>query len=127
MDEIKAEDEKDVTTFRFPGRWRRFSKGQRLSLISTALLLFIIPVTLFAVLAPKPLVPSRAQTPATSPLPGTLPGDINADNAVNIQDYILLSNAFGNANYDARADLDSSGTINIQDYQILSNNFGRTG
>ena len=53
-----------------------------------------------------------------------LPGDINGDRIVNIQDYILLSNAFGTN--DEAADLDGNGIVNIQDFIILSNNFGKT-
>ena len=51
-------------------------------------------------------------------------GDINQDGIVDIQDYILLSNAFGTN--DQSADLNSDDIVDIQDYIILSNNFGRT-
>lgn len=61
---------------------------------------------------------------SVSPTPTSLPGDINLDGTVNIQDYILLSNAFGTNN--SSADLNGDGTVNIQDYIILSNNFGET-
>jgi len=63
-----------------------------------------------------------ATTP--SPTPTYLPGDINKDHVVNVQDYILLSNAFGTSN--AAADINSDGTVNVQDYIILSNNFGKS-
>jgi len=66
--------------------------------------------------------PKLTSTPI--PTPTYLPGDINKDHVVNIQDYILLSNAFGTNN--TAADLNSDGTVNIQDYIILSNNFGKT-
>jgi hypothetical protein len=59
--------------------------------------------------------------PTSSPTP--LLGDINGDGIVNIQDYVLLSNAFGTNN--SSADLNSDGIVNLQDYVILSNNFGK--
>ena len=54
----------------------------------------------------------------------TVPGDINGDGIVDIQDYILLSNYFGTSNQNT--DLNNDGIVDIQDYIILSNNFGRT-
>ncbi len=51
-------------------------------------------------------------------------GDINQDGVVDIQDYILLSNAFGTN--DQSTDLNNDGVVDIQDYIILSNNFGKT-
>jgi hypothetical protein len=68
---------------------------------------------------------STTSTPTTTPSPDPLPGDINKDNVVNILDYTLLSNAFGNSN--SEADINNDGIVNIQDYVILSNNFGKTG
>jgi len=50
--------------------------------------------------------------------------DINSDSIVDIQDYILLSNAFGTSNQNA--DLNQDSIVDIQDYIILSNNFGKT-
>ena len=61
-------------------------------------------------------------TPTATPV--LLKGDINHDGTVNIQDFTLLSNAFGTNN--AAADLNSDGIVNIQDYTLLSNNFGKT-
>ena len=52
----------------------------------------------------------------------TIPGDINSDGTVDIQDYILLSNAFGTS--DQASDLNDDGIVDIQDYVVLSNNFG---
>jgi len=62
-------------------------------------------------------------SPTPSSPPVFLKGDINKDHVVNVQDYILLSNAFGTSN--AAADINSDGTVNVQDYIILSNNFGK--
>ena len=53
-----------------------------------------------------------------------LVGDINHDGVVNIQDFTLLSNAFGTNN--AATDINSDGIVNVQDYILLSNNFGKT-
>jgi hypothetical protein len=70
-----------------------------------------------------PTVPSLLDT-TPSPTPIFLPGDINHDGVVNIQDYTLLSNAFGTNN--AAADLNSDGIVNVQDYILLSNSFGKS-
>lgn len=60
-----------------------------------------------------------------------VPGDINGDGVVDINDAILASKAFGSAtgdpNYNPAADLDSDGVIDIFDMLILARNFGRTG
>jgi hypothetical protein len=68
--------------------------------------------------------PASTTTPTFTPTPILLLGDINNDGVVNIQDYVLLSNAFGTNN--SSADLNKDGIVNIQDYVILSNNFGKT-
>jgi hypothetical protein len=62
-------------------------------------------------------------SPVPSPTPIFLIGDINKDHVVNIQDYTLLSNAFGTTN--PAADVNSDGVVNVQDYILLSNNFGK--
>jgi hypothetical protein len=59
-----------------------------------------------------------------TPTPVFLKGDINHDGVVNIQDFTLLSNAFGTNN--TAADINSDGIVNVQDYILLSNNFGKT-
>lgn len=62
--------------------------------------------------------------------PPTLIGDVNHDGTVNIQDYQLLSLAFGKTigqtGYNVNADFNQDSVINIQDYQLLSTNFGRS-
>jgi len=68
--------------------------------------------------------PSPTPTLTPTPTQSFLVGDVNKDHVVNIQDYILLSNAFGTNN--TAADLNSDGTVNVQDYIILSNNFGKS-
>ncbi|HJZ04687.1 hypothetical protein A2634_03185 [Candidatus Amesbacteria bacterium RIFCSPHIGHO2_01_FULL_48_32] len=62
-------------------------------------------------------------TPVPPPTGAFLVGDINRDGCVNVQDYILLSNAYGTNN--SAADLNGDGIVNVQDYILLSNNFGR--
>lgn len=59
-----------------------------------------------------------------SPTPNYLVGDINHDGVVNIQDFTLLSNAFGTSN--SASDINSDGVVNVQDYILLSNNFGKS-
>jgi endo-1,4-beta-xylanase len=59
----------------------------------------------------------------------TLPGDLNADGMVDINDAILAANAFGSMNGDKNwnpaADMDTNGTIDIFDLIIIAQNFGR--
>jgi len=57
------------------------------------------------------------------PSPSLL-GDINGDEVVDIQDFIILSNAFGTNNQNA--DLNDDTIVDIQDFIILSNSFGNT-
>jgi len=58
-------------------------------------------------------------------------GDANGDNLVSIEDFLLLSAAFGayedDPNYDSAADLDASGAVNIVDFSLLQNNFAMAG
>jgi hypothetical protein len=66
--------------------------------------------------------PTTSQT--STPTPNPLPGDINGDRNVNLQDSVLLSNAFGTNN--SASDINQDGIVNLQDYVILSNNFGKS-
>ena len=54
-------------------------------------------------------------------------GDVDENNVINTDDYLVLSDAFdttsSDENWDARADLDGNNSINTDDYLILSNNF----
>ncbi|GMV89294.1 MAG: hypothetical protein AMXMBFR81_22250 [Chthonomonas sp.] len=58
-------------------------------------------------------------------------GDVNGDNVVNVQDFLLLRQAFGaaegNPAYSRGADLNGDGTVNVQDFLILRSAFGRSG
>ena len=52
-------------------------------------------------------------------------GDINGDGSVSFQDFLILSNNFGNeASLHTEGDLDCDGSVAFADFLILSNNFG---
>lgn len=46
-------------------------------------------------------------------------GDVNGDGVVNIQDLVIVANAFGKA----EPDLNGDGVVNIQDLVIVAQNF----
>lgn len=58
-------------------------------------------------------------------------GDVNGDNSVNIQDFLVLRAAFGSnggsPNWNQNADLNKDGSVNIQDFLILRRCFGQAG
>jgi len=60
-----------------------------------------------------------------------MPGDINADNTVNILDIVRVALAFGavpaNPNWDPNADINGDKVINIVDIVIVALHFGETG
>lgn len=60
-----------------------------------------------------------------------LSGDVNGDNAVNTDDYLLINENFdlnvGDFPWDGRADLNGDGTTNTDDYLLLSDNFDLVG
>lgn len=47
--------------------------------------------------------------------------DVNNDGVVNIQDLVLVANAFG----EVEPDLNGDGVVNIQDLVIVANAFGQ--
>ena len=55
-------------------------------------------------------------------LPILLPEDINKDGIVNIQDLVIVAQAFG----EAEPDLNGDGVVNIQDLVIVASAFGNT-
>ncbi len=55
-----------------------------------------------------------------TPLP--LTEDVNMDGVVNIQDLVIVANAFG----EAAPDLNGDGIVNIQDLVIVAQAFGNT-
>ena len=61
----------------------------------------------------------------------SIPGDINADNTVNIIDIVRVALAFGavpaNPNWDPNADINGDEVINIVDIVIVALHFGETG
>ena len=50
-----------------------------------------------------------------------LPGDINGDTAVNVQDVILTVNFILQNQYDSSADLNDDGGVNVQDVILIMN------
>ncbi len=54
----------------------------------------------------------------------SIPGDLNDDGVVNIQDLVLVASAFGQTG--GIADLNSDGTVNIQDLVMVASRFGGT-
>lgn len=56
-----------------------------------------------------------------------LPGDVNADGVVNVQDLILVARDFGKSEgFNPACDLVADNVINIQDLLVVARNFGRT-
>ena len=59
----------------------------------------------------------------------TLPGDLNEDGTVDINDAILAANSFGTTdgdpNWNPAADIDENGEIDVFDLILLAQNFGR--
>ena len=60
---------------------------------------------------------------------GSLPGDANDDDVVNLADFGVLRQNFGRSGAGVgwgSGDFDGSGTVNLADFGILRANFGRT-
>jgi hypothetical protein len=59
----------------------------------------------------------------------TIPGDINGDGSVNLQDLVLLANAYrssiGTVRWNANADINGNLTVDLSDLVILAKNYGR--
>ncbi|NLF31751.1 MAG: hypothetical protein GX591_12785, partial [Planctomycetes bacterium] len=59
-------------------------------------------------------------------LTADLPGDADGDGDVDLDDFVILKNAFGGIiEPDLRADFDGDGDIDLDDFVILKTNFGR--
>jgi len=69
---------------------------------------------------------SPTPTPTKSPLP-TLPGDIDKDGDVDIFDYNLIIQHFGNTSCGNVADINGDCKVDIFDYNLLVSNFGKKG
>ncbi|MFC1649613.1 hypothetical protein ACFL2C_02815 [Patescibacteria group bacterium] len=76
---------------------------------------------------PTPVVPTATPTPMTTPLP-PLPGDIDGDNDVDVDDYNTLVGNFGRVGLPGEipGDIDSDGIVGIFDYNYLLTNFGQS-
>ena len=69
---------------------------------------------------------SPVSPPPSTPTPTSpLPGDIDEDGDVDIFDYNLLVENFGNTNCGNKADIDSDCDVDIFDYNLLVGNFGK--
>ena len=53
----------------------------------------------------------KAETPPTA--------DVNGDGVVNIQDLVIVANAFG----ETEPDLNGDGTVNVLDLVLVANSF----
>jgi len=61
---------------------------------------------------------------------GTIPGDLNGDGRVSLQDLVILANAYGStpgdANWNANADINGDGRVSLQDLVILALQYGKS-
>jgi YVTN family beta-propeller protein len=73
---------------------------------------------------PQATVPPGAGRAGLSP---TVVGDINNDGIVDIRDYGIWRQNFGQTNCGNPADLDGNCIVDIRDYGIWRQNFGQTG
>jgi hypothetical protein len=77
---------------------------------------------------PKPTAtntPTNTPTSTKTPTPTTIPGDLNGSGSVDINDYNLLVNNFGNSICGNTADITGDCKVDIYDYNILLTNFGK--
>jgi hypothetical protein len=74
--------------------------------------------------------PTRTPTPTLTPTPTATPtcilADINCDGIVEIRDYGIWRQNFGQTNCGNPADLDGNCLVDIRDYGIWRQNFGHT-
>jgi hypothetical protein len=59
----------------------------------------------------------------------TIPGDLNGDFKVSLQDLVLLANAYGSKpgdpNWNPNADINGDGKVSLQDLVIMANHYGQ--
>jgi hypothetical protein len=59
----------------------------------------------------------------------TIPGDLNGDFKVNLEDLVQLALAYGSKpgdpNWNPNADIDNSGTVGLSDLVILAQHYGQ--
>jgi hypothetical protein len=59
----------------------------------------------------------------------TIPGDLNGDLTVGLQDLVILANAYGsrpgNLNWNANADIDNYGVVRLSDLVIMAIHYGQ--
>jgi outer membrane protein assembly factor BamB len=59
----------------------------------------------------------------------TIPGDLNGDFRVNLQDLVILANAYGSKpgdpNWNPNADIDGNGAVGLSDLVILAQHYGQ--
>jgi hypothetical protein len=75
-------------------------------------------------------IPTATPTPTATPSPTATPcllGDINCDGIVDIRDYGIWRQNFGQTNCGNPADLNGDCIVDIRDYGIWRANFGHTG
>jgi hypothetical protein len=70
------------------------------------------------------LVPTP--TPTSTATPTRIPGDINGDGIVDIRDYAIWRQNFGQTSCGNPADLNGDCIVDVRDYGIWSANFGHT-
>jgi hypothetical protein len=59
----------------------------------------------------------------------TIPGDVNGDFKVNLQDLVLLANAYGshpsNTKWNPSADINGNEVVDLTDLVLLANHYGQ--
>ena len=76
---------------------------------------------------PSSVLTDFTLTPTPTPIPTSEPvsGDLDGDNDVDIFDYNILIENFGNTNCGNVADIDNDCDVDIFDYNTLIENFGK--
>jgi hypothetical protein len=87
----------------------------------------------YTISAYAPPVPGEMNTANNNYTDGlavvTIPGDLNGDLTVGLQDLVILANAYGsrpgNPNWNANADIDNSGIVRLSDLVIMAQHYGQ--